>query len=70
MRVRVCSRNKYTTLKSSMLLMDKDRWHSLMEANKRGDELTAEKTEALWPECRDSTGLEKGSGGKASTKST
>ena len=46
-RVRVCSRPKCRTLKSSVLLMDKDRWHSLIQANKRGHELTAQKTEAL-----------------------
>lgn len=64
-RVRECSRHKFGILKSSMLLMDEDRWHSLMEANKKGDELTVERLKLpVWPECRDSIGLEKGSEGK------
>jgi len=47
MGVRVCSKHKHKTPKPSVLLMDKDRWHRLIQANKRGDELTVQKTEAL-----------------------
>lgn len=47
-RVGVCSRCQNRTPKSSVLLMDKDRWQRLIQANKRGDELTVQKTEALW----------------------
>lgn len=46
-RVRACSRHNCRALKSPALLTDKDRWRSLIQANKRGGELTGEKTEAL-----------------------